>query len=326
MRRGRLGLVAALLAACGRGGPDTGPTLDTGWFTEPPDPGCEDVALRTFPRPEQAGWYARNPPLVEVATEDRAAYAAELRDADGHLVPTTPTWTGLQLALRLDAPLAPRAAYTLRVSDCLGRHEVPFTTSALGEPLAIAPDALVGRAYAIDLAAARWEQPPGVGPLLSLYLDSAILVGVEWSTPTVLDLLGAQGFRDDLGALRQLPDAPTWDFPAADFTGAPYFEATAPTVRVAFDGAALTVHDFTLAATLAADGSALGGGWLSGLGDTRELAPVIPGASGPGAACELTSGFGVPCVACPDGQPYCLAVSARDTSGAWVPDLRVERR
>ncbi len=98
MRRGAAGLL--LVAGC-VGPSDPDPLLDTGWFTEPIDPACEDVVLSAFPAAGAADWYWRSGPGVVVATDARHAYEATLLDAAGDPVPTTPRWSARQLTLEL---------------------------------------------------------------------------------------------------------------------------------------------------------------------------------------------------------------------------------
>ena len=315
-----------LLAGCPGSTVDTGPTLDTGWFTEEPDPECSDTVLSTAPAADATDWYWRSPPVIQVATDDRETYSAELRTGEGDVVPTSPRWVANQLILDLAEPLDADASYELRTTDCRGTTIRPFRTGTLGAPLELPPSELTGRAYDVDIGGARWEEPPGIGALMSLYFSDPVLIGVEWSSPEVLDLLGGQGYRGSGGVTRQYTSQPTWDFPVAEFDTAPFFSASAPSITIEFNDVALIIHDFRLEATFSADGSRMGGGWVSGLGDTRYLGPVLNQGNDPDAACSVTEGFGAECIPCPDGEPYCLPMSARDAEGVWVPGLRLERR
>ena len=322
----RFFLTCAFLAGCNGTPADSGPTVDTGWFTEPVNPECSDTVLTTFPSAGDDDWYWRSPPVVQVATDDQEDYAAVLLDADGNTVETSPRWTGTQLVLDLAEPLTANADFTLRTTDCLGRQDIAFRTGTLGQSLDVPTSELTGRAYAVDIGRARWEQPPGIGALMNLYFSDPIVIGVEWSSDDVLDLLGGQALVTDDGETVQYTRQPTWDFPIADFNTAPYFAATAPSITIDFNDVQLIIYNFQLTATFSADGSTMGGGWGSGLGDTRYLGPVLNQGSNPNAACNITAGFGAECVPCPDGEPYCLPMSARDAEGEWIPGLRLERR
>ena len=313
------------LAACTGPGADTGPTIDTGWFTEEPDPECTDTVLSTAPAADAQDWYWRSPPVVQAATDERDVYSATLRDAAGVDIATTPRWVANQLILDLETPLDASTDYELVTTDCRGRSVHPFRTGPLGEALTLGPTDLTGRAYAVDIGGARWEEPPGIGALMGLYFSDPILIGVEWSSPDVLDLLGGQGVEIS-GQVTQFTSQPTWDFPIADFDTAPFFSAQAPSITIEFNDVALIIHEFRLEATFSADGSVMGGGWVSGLGDTRYLGPVLNQGDNPDAACNITEGFGAECIACPDGEPYCLPMSARDAQGTWVEGLRLERQ
>jgi hypothetical protein len=307
-------------SGCGREAPE--PLLDTGWFTEPPDPECEAQILRTTPADGVTDWYHRNPLAVTVATsEDPSAYTATLYDADGAVVALTPSWSGPEWRLAPEAPLAPGSDYALHLRDCAGPSVARFSTSPLGAALAMDPSALVGRTYRFDMSAARWDEPPGIGAILSLYFTRPILIGVEWASDDLIDLLGAQGVADGTGGTVQFRGEPTWDFPVTSFGGAPYVEARAPEVHITFDGVELVVTDFTLSGTFSSDGATFGGGRVAGLGDTRHLGALFNQPGDEGAACDITEGFGAPCVPCPDDEPYCLDLSARDAAGQWLPDV-----
>lgn len=318
-------LLLLWLVGCPGAGDDTGPTLDTGWFAEPVDPECTANIVTTQPAAGEDDWYWRSPPLLTVGDPD-ASYEARLVDAEGREHPVTSEQSGAQIRLALDDVLAPSSDYTLLLRDCRGPREVGFRTSALGEPLAVDVGELTGRTYAFDIGDARWEEPPGIGALMNLYFSDPILIGVEWSSSSVVDLLGGQGYVDTDGATRQYLPQPTWDFPVADFDEQPFFSAGAASITIEFDDVQLIIYDFGLAATFSADGETLGGGWVSGLGDTRYLGPVLNQGNDPNAACDITAGFGASCVPCPDGEPYCLPMSARDARGRWIEGLRMQRR
>ena len=160
--------------------------------------------------------------------------------------------------------------------------------------------------------------------MLSLYFTTPILIGVEWADEAIIDLLGAMGRVTEAGAFVQTGD-PTWDFPVADFSDQPLLAATAPRVDVEFQGVAVTIYDFSLEGTFAADGSQLGGGVVRGVGDTRNMGVFI-GNDDPGALCDLAESMHSECIACPDGFRYCLEMEAHSVDGSLVQGLTLVRR
>ena len=135
-------------------------------------------------------------------------------------------------------------------------------------------------------------------------------------------ILGAQGYRDDLGNYQQSATEPTFDFPLSQWPEKPFFEVIAPTVDISVQGVSVSIYDFSLSGTFAPDGSSLGGAKVQGLGDTRNMGPLI-GKDDPGAICEQAASLGVSCTDCPDGSPYCMFLSAIDVDGARVPGLEL---
>ncbi len=319
-----------LALACTRTDPnDTGPLLDTGWFEDTSgdtDPGvCPDVAV-SVDADGSFDWYWRDAPVVSTTSDLSAAYDGRLIDAIGIEMPSTLAWEGLSFAVVPDEALEPLTDYTVEVTDCTGTRSFGFSTSSLGLPLEDEALALVGRTFAIDLRDADWVEPPGFGALLSLYFDQPVLLGVQWADERTVDLLGAQGQYDgSTGIAEQSTSEPTWDYPLADFEDQPYFEAEADEVVVALSGAEATLYGFTLSATWAPDGASLGGGKVSGLGDTRNLGPLVNLGEDPNAICDLATGMGAECVDCPDGEPYCLFLAAEHVEGYEVPGLVLSR-
>jgi hypothetical protein len=320
------GVIAA--AGCARHGDDKGPALlDTGWFTtgDLPDPeNCDNKVVTTVPETGETGVYWRDRPAVFTATPDQAAYTAWLQKATGERIPTTMVWddgAGLSFTLEWDGWLEANTDYVLGYQDCAAVHEVPFRTSEFGRPLSIDPGELAQRTYQLDLVGATWVEPGGLGGVLSLFFTTPILLGVKYADDTKIDLLGAPGVVDELGVVRQDPFAPTWDFPMADFTQAPYLDVSVSSIVLQYQAGAaydVPIEDFVLQGTFSADGNRLGGGVLSGLGDTRNLGPLVNDPDNPSAICYLAETVGASCVPCRDAQPYCLYVVAIDLEGVGL--------
>ncbi|MBN2800957.1 MAG: hypothetical protein JXX28_17600 [Deltaproteobacteria bacterium] len=308
--RTSLALTALLaLAACNGRGEDTGPTLDTGWFADTGafNPStCPHRVLDTWPVSGEAGWYYRDAPLLWTATASTEFYRATLLDAADREVPVHMEWDALRGAVRPDAPLNPSSDYLLLLDDCTGTTALPFRTSALGLPLEGGPSSLVGRSWLILLDEAEWVEPAGFGALMSLYFTVPVLLGADWADASVVDLIGAQGYADDLGVIHQFPGKPTWDYPMASFTDAPWFFAEAEVATLSFDAVEVPVYAFSLEATFSADGRTVGGAVLRGSADTQDMGVLIGRGGQDDAICAMAASMGVSCVDCPDGSPYCL--------------------
>ena len=309
-----------LLLAC-KPSPPT-PLLPTGWFHDTGDTdfgpqGCSARVEDTRPD-EGALWYWRDLPRISTTVEDPDRIQAYVVDASGYRLPSQLVWPegSLNARVRLEAPLAPDADHVLRVVDCEGTRDVPFRTSTLGLPLIDGPATLEGKTYHLDLQGADWVEPGGVAALLTLYFDSPGLLDVAYVTEQQLQLRFTLGYYSN-NELRQDTSRELIPFPTVSFTDQPYFSAAATLVDLNFSGASIPVYDFAFEGTFAADGNSIGGGAVSGLGDTRYAGDLVSD-DRPGAVCELASGFGVTCVPCPDGMPYCLPVSVQNVEGTRI--------
>lgn len=252
-------LIALALVGCKpRDAHDTGPVLDTGWFSDTDAPlTCIDRVIATVPAAGVTDWYHRDAPSVRTGTTVADAYTAAIVDQDGVPVASHVEWITNQAEFQVipDVPLAPASSYSLAITDCEGLHFVPFGTSELGLPLIDGPEGLIDAAFAIQLRDATFVTPPGLGSLIALYLDWPVLLGVQFANGDIIDLIGAQGYIAGSGTPRQLLNEPTWDYPLASFADAPYVEAEAPSVQIAASNAiTLTIYSFHLQGTFAADG------------------------------------------------------------------------
>jgi hypothetical protein len=319
-----------LLAGC-KGdtpNPDSDPGYETGWFTDTADPeNCEALVVTTEPEADVSDWYWRSPPTVFVGKANPDAYRARLETADGTPVATNLTWAdnGLSFELVLPVGLEPNTAYVLDVTDCRETQRIPFSTSSLGTPLEGGVEGLIGNTYVIDLTAATWIEPGGFGAILALYFTTPVLIGVEYADAAVIDLMGAQGWETDEGDILQNTQQPSFDFPAANFSAAPFFEADADALVIEFDSVAVPITDFALTGTLSADATVLGGGTITGLGDTRNMGTLLDKPDEPGAICDLAATLGAVCEPCPDGESYCMFMRATNVTGNLVPDVTLSR-
>ena len=215
--------------------------------------------------------------------------------------------------------------------DCATTTSVPFRTSSLGTPLDDGASSLVGSTWRLDLVSATWVEPAALAGLLAVYFNRPILLGVQYADRNNIDFLGAPGVVDPLGRIIQDANAPTWDFPVQSFAGQPYFEAEVSSITLEYyqdtsTTVVIPVQDFRLYATIASDGSFLGGAKLSGLADTRDMGVLIRDEGNPRAICDFAATIGVNCVDCADGLPYCLRLEAEDLAGTRVPGLTLRRQ
>jgi len=203
-----------------------------------------------------------------------------------------------------DAPLSPGTAYTATLTYCTGEASIDFTTSALGQPLTAD---LLTNTYVIDLATARFVEPPGVGDLIGEFVAMNVLVGVTEVSDTSITMMGALSVE---GGTDQDYCTPTFDFPAADFSESPYFAVIADEITLSVAGYDIPLKDLEVSGTFAADGSYFGGAVLGGTVDARDIIEMIDEVDTWEDACALTESFGAPCVACDDGVAACLTLLA----------------
>jgi hypothetical protein len=329
-------VLAGVLAACNGPEPVPPPDLtDTGWFgqttIEEPPP-CEDQLSRTVPEEGADGWYWRDRPIVYTDTDVQEAYAAWIvNDATGARTDPELTWNeeGTSFTLDWDEHFEGDTDYSLFVSDCDSTTQVTFRTGPLGLPLQVSDTDLQGRTFLLDLGGARWVEPPVLAGLIQIFFTTPVLLGVRYVDDDSIDLLAAPGEVSDLGVVSQDRFAESWNFPIADFTEAPFVDASAPSIDLTYDSygttVAIPVTDFVLQGTFSADGTRLGGGVLEGFGDTRSVGALL-GDDRPEAICELAAGAGVNCIPCEDTLPYCLRLRAEALEADWIPGLELVER
>jgi hypothetical protein len=290
------------------GGTSDGGTGDSG--SGPP---CTAALIDSEPGADEVDVYWRDDIVLDFDSDATGAQLL-LTWADGSSdLSALATWeSGGLVATISGLQLQDSTAYTLSIA-CGDGFEVPFTTSTYGAPLEVDTATLVGQTYYLDLPGAKFVEPPGVGALLGLFLEQPILVGVTSVDAKWIDTLGAPGIEDGVGGATQDLDQGTWDFPAADFTQAPYF-TTDPTdivITYSYDiDYEIPIYGFVLEGTFSADGSSIGGGKAGGIGDTRNLGPALSLGDDPDALCKYMSGFGLVCEACPDGVEACMYIEA----------------
>jgi hypothetical protein len=187
-----------------------------------------------------------------------------------------------------------------------------------GDPLAVDP---TGWVYSVDLAGGTWVEPVGLGPLIGAALaTTGLLVSPTAFRATEVDLLAALGVYDV-----QDPCVATVSLPGSPWTD-PVFSTSAPTLELTFFGVPLALNDVTFTGTFQPDGERIGGAELAGQLDTRTLGALLGLGTDEGATCDLVAAFGVSCLPCPDGLPYCLDVDITDLGAPHLPGVTLIER
>lgn len=291
------------------GSTDGGSDGGTGDGGEP----CGITILSTEPADGETSWYWRDPLQVTLdgATDD---LSFSLVSGSGVEVPLTLTTSegGLVHTLTPGSGMTGSETYTLNMDVCGNVDAIGFSTTAYGTSLNVEASSLIGHTWYFDLPGATFVQPIGIGALLSTFLTMPILVGVTDANSEMIDLLGAQGVRDESEAWVQDLAQVTWDFPAASFEESPYFHVIADEVIIGYQyGSTLyeiPVYGFEVEGTISADGSTIGGAKAFGQGDTRNMGPLIGAGDEPTALCETFASIGLVCEECPDGIQSCMTL------------------
>lgn len=296
--------------------------VPTGWFEDTGvwvDGRCPHHVVSTSPTAGDTTWFHGAPLRVLTSSSVTDRYVVQLYAGDRR-VDVDLKWTdGLAFDVVPRVPLAPATEHVLRVRDCEQEVEVPFATSTFGLPLVGGPASLVDRTYDIDLRNATWIRPDGVGPLLSLYFDAPVLLGVRAARPDALQLVLTIGSNTTTGP-DQDPSEPLLPFPPVPFDAQPFFAADIASVPLPISGVSIPIAPFRFSGTFSPDATAIAGGTLQGRADTRNAGALLS-SSQPDAICRLGEGLGVTCIPCADGEPYCLDVEIRAIHGTQVLGL-----
>jgi hypothetical protein len=330
MTRLTLLLMALGLTGCPQPSKDTADT-DIGTDSDTDDTAdtdthgtCDAAVLSTTPANGATAVYYRDG--IEVSFDDDGSLAAiTLVDADGAEVPFTTTWTEGNVQAQLTTVLEANTTYLLSVDVCSVITTAEFTTSSVGEPLAVSPSDLIGRTYVFRLSDAEITDPAFLEFVAATYLTVPLLIAVTASDDTTLDLIGGIGEAENDGTFSQVLTEETWDFPAGDFSQQPYFEASAAYITLGYDGIPIPIEGFHLSGTFSADGTSIEKGVASGMGDSRYMGPLLGrDADDYGAVCEIAAGAGITCEPCSDGEPYCLNIVAEEVNAVWEDGLVME--
>ncbi|MFT7521055.1 MAG: hypothetical protein ACI9MC_003206, partial [Kiritimatiellia bacterium] len=254
---------------------------------------CEISQVKLFPEPGETRAYYRT--TVEAAfspIKDEAA-TLTLTGPDGE-VSGTSAWSSNRLVFTPDQALTSGAKYTTAVAySCGGEDKNPtgdFTVSEVGASTTL--DSLVGNAYALGLAEARFIEPDGIAALLSQFLTFDLLVGVK-SVDTgaeTIQIMGALGVE---GAPTPTQDcSPVIPFPEASISENPYFELGPQEFSIEVEDVVITIDDLYLSGSFAPDGSYIDGAVLSGVIDTRAFVDIVEEGGPDTAVCDLAFQLG----------------------------------
>jgi hypothetical protein len=206
--------------------------------------------------------------------------------------------------------------------------------------------ALPGRVFSLDLAGAKFVEPPGSGGLLSTLLTDEFILfsvteGSDFSAAGQpgLQMIGGAGETNDDGAVIQdlcneslnMTAGADAEFGTADDTPAtwadPWLALGPIDLAAEFGGTPTTLTDLTIDGRFEPDLSAFVDGRLEATIDGRLLDGTFGGEEG--AACEfLEEAYGVPCHECGPPNPglFCLTLVAEELSGVWLQDVVLQPR
>ena len=302
--------VLVCLAALGCGSDED----DTDTNVEP----CNVNQVDVFPAPDETQAYYRT--SVEASfklatgTVDETGAAVSVTDGSGAAVAGEASWRGNTLVFAPAAPLNPASSYTTTVDySCSNGETKQITANWSTSEVGAATDSasLVGNAYKLDLANARFVKPEGIGALLSQYLTVDVLVGIESTDNSEIKMIGAIAEEGSEPPVQAECD-PTIDFPVADFSQNPYFSVSGDKFEINVEDLSVAIEDFSLSGDFAPDGSYIDGVQLIGSIDTRPLVPLLGDEGSPDdAICALAATLNISCEPCSDGTgDFCLSLEA----------------
>lgn len=187
-----------------------------------------------------------------------------------------------------------------------------------GDPVESAAS-LVGRAWSLDLANARWIEPDGLGSVMGSLTESMPLIGVISATETELEMLSAQSDADDQDGDgdtdEQAPCVATNPLGIATFDN-PNLSLGPSSLVLESAGYTISFEELMLTGAWSSDGAELVVDLEAEL-DTRPIAPLLDPEGGEGAICALVAELEYgECVACStDGEPFCLSVHVANVVG-----------
>lgn len=279
-----LGLVAC---ADGADKADPTPTGDTGG-----PQACTNALDATIPEDGATEVYHRVTVRMTLDDEDATASIAVV-DADGKEVVGKSEVDGKTVAFTPAEPYANGATYTATLTyECTDPESISFTTSDVGQPLAVDP---VGRVYKLDLTQGDWVKPAGVGSLIVNLITDDISVflmpsAIDEKGKNTIDFIGAppnpsNTSEQDPCSAPFFVDGATWD--------APHFEGNSDSLAISVLAIDVNIQNLGLSGDIAPDGSSIEIGAFSGEIDAREIEAGFPDVD----LCSLVPGGCQPCSA-----------------------------
>ncbi len=321
----RLSLAALLLSACPAETDDSGAKNDSAGIDDTADTNsCAIHVISLSPTDGAVGVYYRDPIYVSF-DGDGAAAVVEVRDSASAAAPLTASWDAAGTLLTLSGVLTPSTAYTIHTELCDVVTDTTFTTSSIGTPLTVTPDELTNRTFSFALRDAEIVEPPALEILGDASLVTPLGFMVQFADDTQLELLGAVlDYNSD--GLEQLDETNTWDFPTADFTGAPFFTTSIDALTIVYETESIPktdikLYDFLFDGVFSPDGSAIEYGHVDTVVDSRGLGPLLSLPDTDDAVCSFAADFAIVCIPCPDAEPYCIHMIGEDITAPWIEGL-----
>ena len=160
------------------------------------------------------------------------------------------------------------------------------------------------------MGSGNFVEPPGVGDLIGGLLENQILIGITDASNGQMSIRGAISVENS--SEQDFCTETLNSFPAADFSGSPYFEIPEGDVQLSVAGLDIMINSMSISGTFASDGSYMGGASVRGELDARDIGPLLEGtleSTDPSEICTLLVGFGVQCIECSsDSEPYCISL------------------
>jgi hypothetical protein len=283
--------------------------------------GCGQLAGDLDPASGSTDVYYKDV-LTATFQDDGSAAVFTVTDDVGAEVASTVSWGDGNLVATVTADLGPDTDYLFSVDACGTVTQSQFHTSTLGASLTVDPSQLVGRTYTFRLSDAEITEPAVLNAFAGNFTAPLFFMVTE-ADASAIDWLGAIGYVNNAGAYIQDTGAVTWDFPAGDFSAAPYFTAATDSIVIEYSGTPAPVEDFTLSGTFAADAGTVEEAKFTGYVDTRDLGPLMQLEDTDDAVCGALGQLGIYCSECSDGSPYCLYVVGEHITADYLDGFTV---
>ncbi len=315
-------LTALLLVGCNREKEDIG-----GQETSAPEPPPCDVSALTETWPVDALSPASRSLSITASFSGLASeegVALTVTDADGAAVAGTTTLTDGLITWEPAELLAEDAAYSWSVTVCDATGGGTFTTGAWGErvDVSLLPDT----SFSLDLSDATWVEPAGGESIFRSLFDGILLLGVQSSDESSIDLIAAIGQEvedEDETYIQQDPCYATADFEPSDFRNNPYTSVGPTTLSLTIEGITVPLQNVYVSGAFVG-GTGLADGTLAAELDMRTAAAGFGGYSADDLCSLLEDYLGLDCAACSeDGEELCVAMALEDITGSLVDGLRV---